>query len=91
MPWKETYVMDQRKEFVLEAMDPLCNFTKLCSKYGISTKTGYKWKSRFIQEGFAGLFDQSKRPDNSPTQIDEETIIEIIKLKIKKNTGGQRK
>ena len=41
-------------------------------------------KSRFIQEGFAGLFDQSKRPDNSLTQIDEETIIEIIKLKIKK-------
>ena len=91
MPWKETYVMDQRKEFVLEAMDPLCNFTKLCSKYGISTKTGYKWKSRFIQEGFAGLFDQSKRPDNSPTQIDEETILEIIKLKIKKKHWGPKK
>ncbi len=76
MPWKETYVMDQRKEFVLEAMDPLCNFTRLCSKYGISTKTGYKWKSRFIQEGFAGLFDQSRRPENSPVQIPEDTMLE---------------
>ena len=83
--------MDQRKEFVLEAMDPLCNFTKLCSKYGISTKTGYKWKSRFIQEEFAGLFDQSKRPDNSPTQIPEEIILEIIKLKIKKKHWGPKK
>lgn len=91
MPWEETYVMDQRKEFVLEAMDPLCNFTSLCSKYGISTKTGYKWKSRFIQEGFAGLYDQSRRPDKSPTQIPEDTILEIIRLKIKKKNWGPKK
>jgi len=91
MPWKETYVMDQRKEFVLEAMDPLCNFTHLCSKYGITTKTGYKWKTRFIQEGFAGLYDQSRRPDKSPTQIPEDTMMEIIRLKIKKKNWGPKK
>jgi transposase len=83
--------MDQKKEFVLEAMDPLCNFTKLCNKYGISSKTGYKWKSRFIQEGFAGLADQSRRPDTSPTQIPEDTMLEIIRLKLKKKYWGPKK
>ena len=38
--------MDQRKEFVLQALDPLCKFTRLCCKYGITTETGYKWKIR---------------------------------------------
>jgi transposase InsO family protein len=91
MPWKETYVMDQKKEFVLEAMDPHCNFTQLCSKFGITPKTGYKWKSRFIQEGFAGLADQSRRPDNSPTQIPEDVMLEIIRLKLKKKYWGSKK
>jgi transposase InsO family protein len=91
MPWKESYVMDQRKEFVLEAMDPLCNFTRLCSKYGISTKTGYKWKSRFIEEGFAGLYDQSRRPAKSPTQIPEDTILELVRLKMKRPKWGPKK
>lgn len=63
MPWKESCVMDVKKEFVLEAMQLNINFTELCTKYGISTKTGYKWKSRFIQESFSGLNDQSKRPN----------------------------
>jgi hypothetical protein len=44
MPWKETNVSDQRKEFVLESLKQFINFTDLCTKYGISTKTGYKWK-----------------------------------------------
>ncbi len=90
MPWKEPYVMDQRKEFVLEAMDSLCNFTRLCSKYGISTKTGYKWKSRFIQESFAGLYDQSKRPVTSPTQMPEETILEIIRIHFMHKSSQKR-
>jgi len=91
MPWKETYVMNQRKEFVLEAMDPLCNFTHLCCKYGITTKTGYKWKTRFLAEGFAGLLDQSRRPANSPAQISEDVILEIVRLKTKRQHWGPKK
>jgi putative transposase len=48
MPWKETNVMDQKKEFVLEALKGNMNFTSLCAKYCISPKTGYKWKQRFL-------------------------------------------
>ena len=54
MPWLETQKMDQRLEFAMKAMN--CgNFTELCQQYGISRKTGYKWKKRFIDDGFGGL------------------------------------
>lgn len=83
--------MDQRKEFVIEAMRADVNFTELCRRFSITTKTGYKWKKRFIEEGFAGLEDQSRRPVCSPNQITEELILEIVRLKIKKKHWGPLK
>jgi transposase InsO family protein len=91
MPWKETNVSDQRKEFVLESLRQFVNFTDLCTQYGISTKTGYKWKQRFLEEGFAGLMDQSRRPESSPTQIDEDVILEIVKIKTERPKWGPKK
>ena len=76
--------MDQRKEFVIEAMKLDVNFTDLCRQFSITTKTGYKWKKRFIEEGFAGLADQSRRPDYSPAQISEDVVLELVRLKVKK-------
>ena len=42
MPWETITVMDQRKEFILEASAEDANISQLCAKYGISRKTGYK-------------------------------------------------
>jgi transposase-like protein len=50
MPWKETHKMDQRTEFVMKSMKT-SNFRELCREYGISAKTGYKWKERFLEMG----------------------------------------
>jgi hypothetical protein len=91
MPWKEYLVMDQKKEFVLESLKDHINFTKLCTKYCISTKTGYKWKERFLEKGFEGLNDISTRPKVSPQKLSEETILEIIRIKNKKKHWGSRK
>ena len=43
----------------------LYTMTELCAHYGVSRKTGYKWKERFLQEGLAGLGNQSRRPASS--------------------------
>ncbi len=51
MPWKEINVMSQKLEFVLKSFKMEKSFTELCTEYGISTKTGYKWKERFYEEG----------------------------------------
>ena len=91
MPWKENHVIDQKREFVLESLKEDTNFTRLCGKYCISTKTGYKWKQRFLERGFAGLEDLSRKPQSCPGQLNEDEIIDILKLKGKKKHWGARK
>ena len=59
MPWKKSEPMEQRIEFGLKAMRTL-NFRALCQEYGISAKTGYKWKERFLREGLGGMVEESR-------------------------------
>jgi transposase-like protein len=62
MPFKGVDVMDVKKEFVLKALDGRVVFTELCREYGISTKCGYKWRQRFLEEGYCGLEEHSRKP-----------------------------
>jgi putative transposase len=82
--------MEERMEFALKAMRTL-NFRALCQQYGISAKTGYKWKERFIREGLEGMVEQSRRPKNSPEQLPEEEVCEIVRLKLAHLSWGARK
>jgi putative transposase len=90
MPWKETDAMNERSEFVLRAI-ATDNFRELCHEYGISPKTGYKWKERFLEEGLAGMAEQSRRPDKSPNGLGEAVVCEIIRIKEAHRTWGPRK
>ena len=90
MPWKETQKMDQRKEFVLRAVSS-ANFRELCDEYGISTKTGYKWRQRFIEQGLEGISERSRRPQGHANQLAEEEICEIVRLKQGHPRWGPRK
>ncbi len=47
MPWREVNVIDLRLKFVLESFKTGTNFTELYREFGISKKTGYKWKTGF--------------------------------------------
>ncbi len=91
MPWTESRIMDQRTEFVLRAMRNVESFGELCLEYGISRKTGYKWKQRFVEEGLAGLGDQSRRPTKSPNEVAEAMVCQIVKLRVAHPTWGSRK
>jgi transposase len=51
MPWTETDPMQERKRFISEAKGGLFSFSELCSRYGVSRKTGYKWLGRYELEG----------------------------------------
>jgi transposase len=82
MSLKENCVIDQKKEFVLESLKSYVNYTKLYAKYCISTKTSYKWKHRFLENGFTGLNDLSKRPKSSPGQLTENIIYFITLINI---------
>jgi transposase InsO family protein len=82
--------MEQRVEFGLKAMRTL-NFRALCQEYGISAKTGYKWKERFVREGVSGMVEESRRPRSSPEQLGEEAVCEIVRLKLAHGSWGPRK
>src|SRR5258708_2656824 len=90
MPWKRSEPMEQRTEFALKALKSE-NFRALCQEYGISTKTGYKWREGFLSRGIAGLAEESRRPRSSPQQLKEEEVCQIVRLKFAHPYWGPRK
>jgi transposase InsO family protein len=90
MPWKVTDAMNQRSEFVLRAL-ATHNFRELCKEYGISPKTGYKWKQRFLEHGLAGMSEQSRRPDFCPDGLSEAVVCEMVRFKQAHLSWGPRK
>ena len=90
MPWHTTDIMNQRTQFALRALQT-DNFRSLCREFGISAKTGYKWKKNFLAEGRAGLSDASRRPQSSPKALDEEEIFRIVSLHNAHRFWGARK
>jgi transposase InsO family protein len=90
MPWKKSEPMEQRVEFALKALRS-GNFRELCQEYGISTKTGYKWRERFLSKGLEGMAEESRRPRYSPLRLDEEIVCEVVRLKLAHPRWGPRK
>ena len=82
--------MNQRKEFVLKAMETN-NFRQLCAEYGISPKTGYKWRERFLEYGLAGMNELSRRPQSHANDLGESVVCEIVRLKGAHPNWGPRK
>jgi hypothetical protein len=67
MPWKESVAVDQRLDFVREALSNRFTMSELCERYGVSRRIGYKWLARFAEDGKRGLADRSRRPHTCPT------------------------
>ena len=82
--------MNQRKEFVLKAMHTN-NFRQLGAEYGISPKTGYKWRERFWEYGLAGMNELSRRPQGHAKELGESVVCEIVRLKGAHPSWGPRK
>jgi transposase InsO family protein len=72
MGWKETCAVDERMQFVLAARTHEESIAALCRRFGVSRRTGYKWLTRFEEEGAPGLFNRSRAPLHRPHTIAEE-------------------
>ena len=90
MPWKERSVMDERVRFISGLLDGE-TMTDLCSEFGISRKTGYKFWNRYLLHGINGLLDISKTPLKSPNKTPEEIEKLIIRFRKKKPYWGPKK
>ncbi len=82
--------MNQRIEFVLKAVKT-DNFRALCKEYGISAKTGYKWRERFLAEGLNGMDEESRRPKSNSTALGDDVVCDIIRIKNQHLAWGPRK
>lgn len=82
--------MNQRIEFVLQSLHT-DNFRALCQEFGISAKTGYKWRERFMAQGLGGMEEHSRRPKQSPRGLGEGMVCDIIRIKQQHLAWGPRK
>ncbi|MDB6166787.1 MAG: Integrase catalytic region, partial [Lacunisphaera sp.] len=83
--------MIKRLEFVVLASEAGIDFRQLCRRFGISAKTGYKWRKRHRAGGAAALEDQSRRPHRSPKRCAEAVAEAVIGLRREHPTWGGRK
>jgi transposase InsO family protein len=90
MPWKETDKMEQKELFIQEMLKQEKPFKHLCAEFGISEKTGHKWKNRFYEQGKIGLYEQSRARLTQDT-IDGDTAAELICIKNAHLAWGPKK
>ena len=69
--------MDQRLQFVTDALSDRFTMTELCERYGVSRRIGYKWLARFNEDGKRGLRDRSRRAHTCPTEM-RPVIAELL-------------
>lgn len=81
--------MEIRQQFVLRARSPGVVFAQLCREYGVSRKTGYKWRSRFERLGVEGLADASRRP-HAPVRTSGEVVLRVLELYAKYKWGPKK-
>jgi len=91
MPWQTLTPMSVRQQFIEAVLTRPSTFRALCAEYGISEKTGYKWRARFLAGGPAALADQSRAPHVAPHQPPAAVREAILELREAHPTWGARK
>jgi transposase InsO family protein len=69
--------MDERLQFVRDAVSDRFTMSELCARYGVSRRIGYKWLARYDTEGRRGLADRSRAPHRCPHKI-AEAMAELL-------------
>jgi transposase InsO family protein len=64
---------------------------EVCRRQGISRASYYRYRSRYLTEGAAGLEERSRRPLRSPERIDAELEQAICELRTRHRRWGARR
>ena len=91
MSWKHTNPMEQKIAFIKQIAVQRGGFAALCRQFGISRKTGYKWRRRYLEEGtIASLRERSRRPHHSPRRVNEGLGQRILELRVPDGWGARK-
>lgn len=91
MPWRKTAPMSERMRFVTDWERNLYSMVELCTRYGVSRKTRYKWVARFEGEGVDGLRERRRAPHHCPHRISAEVAQAICAGRRQHLTWGPEK
>lgn len=69
MPWKDQSVVGERLRLVAVLLRGEKSVTHCCRIFGVSRKTAYKWKARFLRDGRRAMEDRSRRPHRMPRRL----------------------
>jgi transposase InsO family protein len=83
--------MDQKTKFIADHLRGTFSMTELCTSYGISRKTGYKWIDRYLHEGPAGLEDQSRKPYRAPNATSLHIVEALLEVRGRHPSWGAGK
>ena len=83
--------MDERTQFIAACLVDEDTMSVLCRRFGISRKTGYKWRARYETAGPAGLAERSHAPYYQPHAIGPDIEEAILALRARHPHWGPRK
>ena len=83
--------MEQRMLMIEAWKSGVYRDVELFERFGISSKTGYKWIGRYKAEGVDGLRDRSRAPHRCPHRTPDEVAGQIIELRRKHPRWGPKK
>lgn len=91
MSWKETCPMNERVRFIGELLAEERSMSELCTLYGVSRKTGYKWLARYEAAGASGLEDRSHAPLQQALAVDAALVQRLVQARCQHPSWGPRK
>ena len=78
----------QRGKMVRLVIDDGWTIESAADRFQVDAKTVTKWRDRFLNEGYEGLFDRSSRPKTSPNATPPECRRRIIELRKQRRWGA---
>ena len=80
MPWKNITITGERWRLVKALLRGEKSLRYWCGVFGISRKTAWKWRRRFLAEGRRGLQNRSRRPKRMPCRVGKVWLQRLRRL-----------
>lgn len=91
MPWQRRSLLETKRCFIQKDKAGWKSFAALCKHFGISRKTGYKWRHRYRSRGWRGLKDRPRRPGKPARRRHAKWHRRLKKLHLQYPHWGRRK
>lgn len=88
MVWRSP--MSGKEALIFDVNDGM-GVSEAAELHGVRRSCAYKWVARYRELGWAGLEEQSRRPEHSPNRTSQELVDELLDLKRKYPLFGPAK